>query len=362
MSKGRELSVVIGELMKQSEAKADYIAPAMGMRMQEDGSTFEINHLSNRECLTFDSSKVLHRQIGSVLNIPARYYDLMQKEKPELLARNVNAWFADLDGNYMVRSFQYPGESIGRALLSAQYRRIDNLMIAETVLPLFAGSDQYAVISSEVTERKLYFKIVNKRLEADVSVGDTVQAGVIVSNSEVGMGAVNIQPFIYRLVCSNGMVVTEMGNRMRKTHVGRLQEAVENSFMIYTSETQEAEDKALALQIRDHAKAAIDEAMFKGVVNTLRSATEVYINGNPGEVIKLAGKVYDFTSTEQTGILRHLVEGGDLSKYGLSNAVTRTSQDVEDYDRATELEEIGWKVATMENGLWEHINGNAYVV
>ena len=46
----------------------------------------------------------------------------------------------------------------------------------------------------------------------------------------------------------------------------------------------------------------------------------------------------------------------------ISNAVTRTSQDVEDYDRATELEEIEWKVATMENGLWEHLNGNAYIV
>ena len=30
----------------------------------------------------------------------------MQKEKPELLARNVNAWFADLDGNYQNMDYQ----------------------------------------------------------------------------------------------------------------------------------------------------------------------------------------------------------------------------------------------------------------
>ena len=100
----------------------------------------------------------------------------------------------------------------------------------------------------------------NRRLEADVKKGDTVQAGVIVSNSEVGMGAVSIQPFVYRLVCSNGMVVTQMGKR--RTHVGRVQEAIEDSFNIYTSETQEAEDRALALSIRDNAKVAIDAAMF----------------------------------------------------------------------------------------------------
>ena len=362
MSQGRSLNEVILELEKQSEAKADFIAPAKGMRMQEDGNTFEINHLRSKDKISFNSTKVLHRQIGTALNIPAKYYDLMQEEKPELLAKNINTWFMDMnsDSNFMVRSFQYPDESIGRALLSPQYRRIDNLMIAETILPMFAGTDQYEVVSCEVTERRLYFKIVNRRLEADVSPGDTVQAGVVVSNSEVGMGAVSVQPFVYRLVCSNGMIVAEMGNR--RTHVGRVQEAIDNSFEIYTSEAQEAEDKALALRIRDQAKVAIDEAMFSKVVKCLKTARGSFIDGDPGEVIKLAGKVYDFTGKEQTGILRHLVEGGDLSKYGLSNAVTRTSQDIKDYDRATELEGLGWKVATMEPKLWEQVNGNAYVL
>ncbi len=359
MNCGRGLNEVIKELQIQSEAKEDFIAPARAMRMQDDGNTFEIKHLHSNNRLELDSTKVLHRQIGSVLNIPAKYYDLMQDEKPELLANNINSWFKDMSGNYMIRTFQYPDEKIGRALLSAQYRRIDNLMIANAVLPMFAGKDQYDVVSCEVTERKLYFKIVNKRLEADVSVGDTVQAGVVVSNSEVGMGAVSINPFVYRLVCTNGMVISEMGNR--KTHVGRVQEAIEDNYSIVTNETQEAEDYALALHIRDLVKAAIDESMFKRVVAHLKKSTKDKIEGDPGEVIRLSGKVYDFTNMEKTGILRHLVEGGDLSKYGLSNAVTRTSQDIKDYDRATELEGIGWKIATMDGELWSQINGNAYI-
>ena len=56
-------------------------------------------------------------------------------------------------------------------------------------------------------------------------------------------------------------------------------------------------------------------------------------------------------------MLKYLIEGGDLSLYGLSNAVTRYSQDVESYDRATALEGIGWDVATMEAGKWRKING-----
>ena len=42
--------------------------------------------------------------------------------------------------------------------------------------------------------------------------------------------------------------------------------------------------------------------------------------------------------------------------YGLANAVTRHSQDVEDYDRASKLEEIGYSVMTMAPEVFRHIN------
>ena len=39
-----------------------------------------------------------------ICTIPAKYYDQMRKLKPELLAENVNAWFADREQSYMIRS------------------------------------------------------------------------------------------------------------------------------------------------------------------------------------------------------------------------------------------------------------------
>lgn len=55
-------------------------------------------------------------------------------------------------------------------------------------------------------------------------------------------------------------------------------------------------------------------------------------------------------------ILNYLIQGGDLSLYGLSNAITRASQDVESYDRATALEGIGWQVTTMAAAQWKEMN------
>ena len=53
-------------------------------------------------------------------------------------------------------------------------------------------------MSCEVTENRLYLKVVNHRLEMEVRKGDIVQAGVMISNSEVGLGAVSIQPLVLR--------------------------------------------------------------------------------------------------------------------------------------------------------------------
>ena len=66
--------------------------------------------------------------------------------------------------------------------------------------------------------------------------------------------------------------------------------------------------------------------------------------------------VFSLSRSTATGVLQHLIEGGDLTLYGLANAVTRYSQDVENYDRASKLEEIGYQVMTMSPKLFQAIN------
>lgn len=55
----------------------------------------------------------------------------------------------------------------------------------------------------------------------------------------------------------------------------------------------------------------------------------------------------------------HLIRDGDFSLYGLANAVTKHSQEVASYDRATDLEAAGYSVLTMNPKLWNRINAEA---
>ncbi len=354
MKQGRPLPEVLMELQAQQGAKRDFIAPAPALRLSDDAGSFVLDHVGPRDSETLGTTDLFHRQIGAALGIPAKYYDLMKAQKPDLLATNVNTWLAERDQSYMIRTMDYGYGRVARAFLSDRYRRIDNLEVASAVLPLFAGKEEMEVVSCAVTESRMHIKVVNHRLEAEVVPGDLVQAGVAISNSEVGLGAVSVQPLLYRLVCTNGMVCNDFGER--KAHVGRQSKALEDSFTVYTDETLEAEDKAFMLKLRDTTMAAIEEARFAQIIGRLKDATAARITGRVQDVIELTGKAYDLNQPEQDSILNYLISGGDLSLYGLSNAITRASQDVDSYDRATALEGIGWSVATMPAAQWKEIN------
>ncbi|MPN15226.1 hypothetical protein SDC9_162556 [bioreactor metagenome] len=91
----------------------------------------------------------------------------------------------------------------------------------------------------------------------------------------------------------------------------------------------------------------------------MREAKDAKITGKDiPAVIELTGKEYRLNKEENEGVLSHLIRNGDLSLYGLANAVTQHSQDVKSYDRATELESVGFDIMTMSKALWNRINSD----
>ena len=69
----------------------------------------------------------------------------------------------------------------------------------------------------------------------------------------------------------------------------------------------------------------------------------------------MTAKILPLSEGEQGSVLRHLIDGGDLTQWGLSNAVTRHSQDVDSYDRATELERMGGQIVELNPSQWNTI-------
>lgn len=350
MKAGKTLQELAIELDRQQAVKKDMIVDMGALSMDTSDIGLALQVTGGSTSAQYGINDIAHRQIGQHLKIPALYYDRMKSEYPELLVQNVNGWFSRTpDTKRMLRTL----DGTARALLSDRYRRIDNFEVASAVLPIISGMDGASVESCELTDSRMYLKVVDPRVTAEVKKGDIVQAGIIISNSEVGMGSVNVSPLVYRLVCSNGMIAQD--GAVRKYHVGRANEGGED-FSIYRSETIEADDKAFLMKLEDSVKAAVDQARFAAIVDKMREAAEATMEAKiVPQVVELASKEYGITEAEGKGILGHLIAGGDLSLYGLANAVTRQAQDVESYDRSTELEATGYKIITMAPALWRSL-------
>ena len=347
MKQGKSLEELARELDRQNTVKRDFIVPARGIEMTRgnDGLEFLMSSSKGSEC--FGASSHFHHQVATTLDIPQKYYQLMYEKNPDLLVNNVNSWLDRSDKRHTVRLL----DGRGRAFLSDRYRMIDNYQVASAVLPIIGQIEGAKIESCEVTDHHMYLKVVNPRLEAEVFPGDIVQSGICISNSEVGLGAVKVVPLLYRLVCSNGMVVNDLASR--NYHIGR---AEEREWELFSDETRMLDDAAFMAKISDIVRSTIDAVRFEKVVQTLRDAREHSIEGNIIDVVDLAAKELTINKDEQGSVLTHLIAGGDLSKYGLANAVTQASKTSGSYERATELEAMGWNIIKWTGSTWKRLN------
>ena len=348
MKSGRTLVSLAHELERQLASKKDLVVPTALMRHDtDDTGTTRLVVEEGGGPVRYGVTPLARRQLADKLKIPYAYFERMRSEQPVLLDRNVNTWLQCDDDRRMLRRL----DGNVRAVLSERYRRLDNFDLAESVLPILQQLPEVLFESVELTDTRMYLKCVTPRLTFEMAPGDIVQAGVVISNSEVGQGTLSVQPLLYRLVCRNGLIASD--RTLRKTHVGRALGTDEESVTVFREDTLHADDKAFFLKVRDVVQAAVSEASFRQTAQKLQKTLHIPLGGDPVKTVEVLANRYMLNDTERSGVLRHLITAGDLSGYGLVNAVTHFSQDVDDYDRATEFEALGGKLIELPAPEWK---------
>ena len=348
---GLDLKELAEKITDQAERKVDMVVDSRSMQLlptEENDATTNASVLMNiGDSKIMEITPTAHRQLATRLKIPYAYYERVMENNPVLLAENVNNWLGQTQNKRMVRTYGSDGSTVWdimRADLSNKYLAFDNEDVAEAVLPVMFD-EKLDIISSNVTDKKLYIKAVTDKLTGEIAEGDVVRGGVIVSNSEVGFGSVNVQAYIERLVCMNVMIAEKSFSRR---HIGASHEITD----LLSRETLNKTSEALAGQVQDVVKNVLSSEGFNNVLGKLQETTQTEI-AKPIDAVEIIQKQFSFTEDEKDSVLNHLIKGGDTTKWGLTNAVTRTSQDLEDYDRATEFEKFGWDVANLSNKVLE---------
>jgi hypothetical protein len=143
--------------------------------------------------------------------------------------------------------------------------------------------------------------------------------------------------------------------RVRGFHVGARVGEGDGVYELLSDEAKEAEDRAILLKMRDLIRVSADPKRFAKSLEQMKAAAGDKISGDPSKAIEVLAQRAALTDPERGSVLRHLIEGGDLSRWGFLNAVTRTANDHESYDRATQLEALGGEILDLSRSEWREI-------
>jgi hypothetical protein len=215
MKTGQTLAQLASQIKRERDEKKDFITPTTVLRYLPDENVGRIALKVKGKKYEATPTRHCLRQIAQRSNIPTQYVDRMSGENCPLLAENINWWWKHAPEKRMLRTL-LNGQHVARAFLSERYRPLENVDLAARALPKLAALD-CEVLSCQITETRLYIQAATPKIEAKL-VGDRVRAGAVLSNSEVGQGAIKLEPLLYYLRCLNGMVMPTV---MRRAHVGR---------------------------------------------------------------------------------------------------------------------------------------------
>lgn len=273
-----------------------------------------------------------HEQIAAQLKIPVKYYRRMLAEQPDLLTHNVNRWLGEAPARRLFRVQRDEQIGVARAYLSDRYRRLDNLELAESFIPMMADPDSgWQIHQCGLTSIRMHIEAVFPNLTGEVRVGDAVALAVKISSSEVGSGALNVQLGVHRLVCSNLMIVPKWSQR--QVHLGRTQDEF---VALLSDETIRKEDQLIIDKMRDVVTGMADTDRFQELLVSMTDSTRAAIH-DPIVATEILGQNLSLGEGELRAVQNQMVNGGDASMWGLTNALTATARDL-DFERKAELE------------------------
>ena len=341
MKKGQEIKSMLKQINDDVENKKDYIVPLNKIDITS-------NHVEVYPHLKYEGNDFFYSMNDNSLNhlcnkleIGTKYISKCLPVSQELVSHNLNFWIKNTkEKELMLRTYDTEPLNEARAILSNRYKRIDIDNVANHTLDRLM--DMNAELKYSYYDRdNMNITAVLPKLEGEVVKGDIVQGGITITNSEVGSGSLIIKPFVYRLVCTNGMVAPSYLNQFYAKHVGK---------MLINAEDDE-QWKSIIDKMHQQLDLVSNPEVFEENLQRLKQATNEKVNSH--QIIQLAKK-QSISDDERAGIferLNHYVgEDFVVSKYELANAVTNLANDESKTDdRARFLQELGGMIIFSNN-------------
>jgi hypothetical protein len=199
---------VIGKVHQMSQDYYDEVIPIGDMRFD----SFDNMTIGYKE---FEILPSAQRLISNRLRIPQSY---LSRCPQDLQAENLNYWLERERKNRETLFCRFSGRKLRGVFTQRYTTALDNMKVLTKMLQ--HGFDPSCEVHFSLDESLMILKVPEPGRMFGLSEKDKIIPGISFANSEVGILALSIEAFFYRLVCSNGLIATTSVSSRFK-HVSR---------------------------------------------------------------------------------------------------------------------------------------------
>ena len=270
-----------------------------------------------------DITQFAFSQLCARVGVPGKYIDKCYKTgKEDLALENFRAWADEAKSNMLVRE----NKGVVRAVLSDNYAPFDSYKVLRT-LKYTVDTKRFQPTQAFLSEDKLVVRFVDFK-KLPIMDGSPLYIGFNVSSSDVGRGSLSIKMFVYRSVCTNGLLVSSgNGTLYRQSHVGE----------------KMTESK---MQIFQRAFNNID-VVADEMISNIRKCRERSLKDFEMQILVEKAKRELKLSKEKGEAFETLVGQYEPTRWGIINSVTELAQKFS-LDRRLEMEEWAGNLFTSK--------------
>jgi hypothetical protein len=356
-----KITAFFAELKRQTSDRIDLIIGTDTDRLfvTTDGKKVYANiTFPNGEKKQYEMTTYAMVKFASLYGVWGPYVrKMLHRDRLQLFCDNVNEWIKE-DTMKNRRLVRIVGDKVISMHLGPDYLCINNDKIVDKIEEKLEENYEqtgisYDVKDAKITDSHLYIKITSNALKSEVmrhtnenrKVGDVVEGGWILQNSEVGDGSFYFYQYLNVLKCTNGMVRTIGGLGVKRIHRGKEQKLGFYNYNINAKSVQE-----LLLLLGDAVNKMFKPELFREWVNQINSTSDIPL---PEPAIAVENFLTDnnFRDSLKDIILAQLEKENANNLWGLAMAVTRIAHDtnvVKDYEEQIAMERASSKI--LENG------------
>ncbi len=338
---------LLAKLEKMATEKEDYVIPW-------DDITYNNGYLNVKSIGELALKKTAKNQLVASIGVYSPYYTKLEHtlDGQDLLNSTMNFWMKKkVDKNVLLRT---DGRYV-RAILSPRYKAIDNYEVAKNLVEVFEKTNPNMTYHHGlVNGSAINIQYVDQTHEIHIPSDehDTYFVGVNVQNSEIGEHSFAMMDYLYRLICTNGMILGQKsGDADRWYHIGG-----EKKDTNYTNDPQYVKEyNATLIDIKKAMSEKIDVERVQKKIDALDMLKKSKVEDETN--FSRALKNYFMLSDAELATMKEVRQGNTY--YDWLQSITKTANVITRGDnpkvrRRVELEKIGGLL--MGDGkIWGHL-------